>query len=77
MSEDGLEATKSSVVALESSVITDARELLAEATDEDNENLDIFGIVNTQLKGIKKLKDISAPYCIKMTIGTVKQGNLR
>jgi hypothetical protein len=46
----------------------EARELLAEAEDEDNENLDIFGIVNAQLKEIKKLKDISAPRCIKMTM---------
>jgi len=40
------------VVTPESSVITEARELLAEAEDEDNKNLDIFGIVSTQLKEI-------------------------
>jgi hypothetical protein len=68
MSEDEPEATKSSVVSPESSVITDVRELLAEAEDEDNKNLDIFGIVNAQLTEIKKLKDISAPRCIKMTM---------
>ena len=42
--------------------------MLAEAKDEDNKNLDIFGIVSTQLKKIKKLKDISAPRCVKMTM---------
>ena len=52
ISEDKPEATESSVVTPESSVITEARELLADAEDEDNENLDIFGIVNTQLKEI-------------------------
>ena len=48
--------------------MAEARVLLAEDEDEDNENLDIFGIVNAQLKEIKKLKDISAPRCIKMTM---------
>ena len=56
------------MVTPESSVITEARELLTEAEDEDNENLDIFGIVSAQLKEIKKLKDISTPRCIKMTM---------
>jgi hypothetical protein len=56
------------VVTPESSVITEARELLAEAKDEDNENLDIFGIVSAQLKEIKKLKDISTPRCTKMAM---------
>ena len=56
------------MVTPESSVITEARKLLAEAEDEDIENVDIFGIVSAQLKEIKKLKDISAPRCIKMTM---------
>jgi hypothetical protein len=56
------------VVTLESSIITEARDLLAEDEDEDNNNLDIFGIVNAQLMEIKKLKVISAPHCIKMTM---------
>ena len=42
--------------------------LLAEAEDEDNENLDIFGIVGAQLKEIRRLKGISTPHCIKMTM---------
>jgi hypothetical protein len=41
------------VVTPESSVITEARDLLTEAEDEDNKNLDTFGIVSTQLKEIK------------------------
>jgi hypothetical protein len=56
------------VVTPESSIITEARDLLAEDEDEDNNNLDIFGIVNAQLMEIKKLKDISTPCCIKMTM---------
>ena len=44
------------MVTPESSIITEARELLAGAEDEDNENLDIFGIVSTQLKEIKKIE---------------------
>jgi hypothetical protein len=55
-------------VTLEPSVITQARELLTEAEEENSKDLDIFGIVNVQLKEIKKLKDISAPRCIKMTM---------
>jgi hypothetical protein len=57
------------VVTPESSVITEARALLAEAEDEDedNKNLDISGIVS-KLKEMKKLKGISAPHCIKMTM---------
>ena len=39
-----------------------------EAEEEDTENLaDIYAIVSRQLKEIKKLKDISAARCIKMT----------
>ena len=46
----------------------EAREILAEIEDEDNENLDIFGIVHAQLTEIKKLKNISAHRCIKITM---------
>lgn len=55
-------------VTSEPSVITQARELLAEAEEENSKDLDIFDIVDAQLKEIKKLKDISAPRCIKMTM---------
>ncbi|KAI0246993.1 hypothetical protein BJV78DRAFT_1157507 [Lactifluus subvellereus] len=60
------EDTESLMVIPESSVVIEARELLAEAENEDNEHLNIFDIANTQLKEIKKLKDISATHCIKM-----------